>query len=136
MPEDFFETATTSERQYGALYPDGRVDWNVRSWFGSIDTPERRRAFAEQYRLQMASFGITNVEAGFVEREVTTTYSPASMIVDPEPTPEPTPEPEPSIDDSGDEAVVNDQDLEGEAPESSDTSEPADIVTSNDPQAP
>lgn len=94
MDSAVFQTSASTEIQYGVQYPDGRVDWQVHTWFGTIDTAERRAAFAEQYRLQMVSFGVPGVEVSFLHREVTTTTHPAEYIVDRAPEPPADPEPE------------------------------------------
>jgi len=72
-----------TETQYGARYPDETIDWRTATWFGSIDTPEARRNFEEQYRLRLASLGVPMQDLEFVTRERTTTYTVTEVLVDP-----------------------------------------------------
>lgn len=112
MDTPAFEESTTTTVSIGVMYPDGRVDWNVGTWFGALDTPEQRKEFAEQYRLQMATFGVSGVEVSFLSRRVTTMTFSSEQIIDTPPVLEPEPDeeapaadPEPTPDDTADEGA-------------------------------
>lgn len=94
----------TTEAQYGVRYPDGVEDWNTRSWFGHIETPEMRANFQEQYDLRLRQFGLPTMAVAFLTRTVTTSVSETAVIDEPAWTP---PMVEPPAADEG-EALVDD----------------------------
>lgn len=91
---------TTVQTQYGVRYLNGTEDWDTARWFGTIDLPETRATFKEQYDLRMESMGAPPLPLIFLRRVKTVTYDAAEVIDDtpkPEPTPEPTPVPDETI---------------------------------------
>lgn len=92
---------TITEVQYGVRYQNGTEDWDTQRWYGTIDIPESRETFREQYDLRMAAFGMPKMDITFLTRTVTVEYSDVSVVddtvpvPDPEPELEPEPEPEP-----------------------------------------
>lgn len=91
MDPALFQEKVTSEIQHGVVYPDGRVDWNVHTWFGTIDTPARRKAFVEQYALQQLGLGIQDATVTFLVRTTITVMMAAEVLVDKEEEVPPTP---------------------------------------------
>lgn len=93
---------TTTEVEYGVRYLNGTEDWDTARWFGTIDIPESRETFKEQYDLRMEGMGAPPLPLIFLRRNKTVTYDAAEVIDDtPAPEPEPevtTPEPEETID--------------------------------------
>lgn len=73
-------TSTTVE--YGVRYQNGDEDWNTRSWFGHIESPEMRRSFREQYDLRMKQYGLPPMPLTFLHRTVTTTTDAPTVIED------------------------------------------------------
>lgn len=75
--------STTEVIQYGVRYQNGEEDWNTRSWFGHIESPEMRESFQEQYDLRMKKqFGVPPVKVTFLRRTVTTTIDEPVIIDD------------------------------------------------------
>lgn len=93
--------STTTEVQYGVRYQDGTEDWDTQRWYGTIDIPESRETFREQYDLRMASFGMPKMDLTFLTRTVTVEYSEVSVVDDtaqaPDPEPETNLQPEPVV---------------------------------------
>lgn len=93
--------STITEVQYGVRYQNGTEDWDTQRWYGTIDIPESRETFREQYDLRMASFGMPKMDVTFLTRTVTVKYSDVSIVDDtvqaPDPEPEVVPEPEPEV---------------------------------------
>lgn len=83
--------STTVETEYGVRYLNGTEDWNTASWYGTIDIPESRANFTEQYDLRLASFGLPPMPLIYLKRVKTLTYHDVEVIDD---TPAPEPEPE------------------------------------------
>lgn len=87
--------SSVTEVQYGVRYQNGTEDWDTQRWYGTIDIPESRETFREQYDLRMASFGMPKMSLEFLTRTVTVTYSEEQIIDDTvAPAPEPAPETE------------------------------------------
>lgn len=95
--------SSITEVQYGVRYQNGTEDWDTQRWYGTIDIPESRETFREQYDLRMAAFGMPKMSLEFLTRTVTVTYSEVSIVDDtvpvPDPEPEVVPEPEPAPED-------------------------------------
>lgn len=75
----------TTQDQFGVRYSNGLEDWNTTSWWGSIETPEQRQSFTEQYNIRMTTMGGPELPLVFLRRTVTISYSDAETVVDPEP---------------------------------------------------
>lgn len=89
--------STITEVQYGVRYQNGTEDWNTQHWYGTIDIPESRETFREQYDLRMESFGMPKMSLEFLTRTVSVTYSDVTIIDDTAPAPEPEPAPEEEV---------------------------------------
>jgi hypothetical protein len=78
--------------EYGVVYPDGREDWNVAVWFGTIEDPSGRHRFREQYEMTQKLMGATVGELTFLHRKKVESFSEPDVVEDP-PYVEETPEP-------------------------------------------
>lgn len=112
----------TIAEEFGVLYANGTVDWNTRSWFGSIETPELRRQFREQYALRMQGVGAVEAEVQFITRTMVHACTPYTVIVDDAPEP-PAEVPAPPAEDNppaapgeGDEPPTDEPPVEEESP--------------------
>lgn len=88
-------SSSITEVQYGVLYQNGTEDWDTARWYGTIDIPESRQNFREQYDLRMAAFGMPKMEIKFLTRTVTVSFSDVTVVDDTVPPPAPEPEPTP-----------------------------------------
>lgn len=131
-------SSSITEVQYGVRYQNGTEDWDTARWYGTIDIPESRENFREQYDLRMAAFGMPKMGLEFLMRSVTVSYSDVSVVDDtvPAPVPEPEPGPEdeapvvedeaPAAPDEGVEPPTDDAPVEGELREDADGSSATD----------
>ncbi len=70
-------------KQHGVIYPTLLTDWEVESWFGSVDTLTSQKNFQEQYDLRMRQQNMPTGEVQFVQRTVT--YSDSEPLIPEEP---------------------------------------------------
>lgn len=91
-------STTTTTIQHGVRYQDGTEDWDTARWYGTIDIPQSRETFREQYNLRLASFGLPPMALTFLTRTVTTEVSEAHVVDDSVPAPVPEPEVVPDVD--------------------------------------
>ena len=108
-------------QEHGVLYPNGTFDWNTQSWFGTIDTPEKRAEFQKQYNLRMQNMGAVGAELQFVTRMMVHACTPYTLIddeqvVEPEPNTPPVDEETPAAPDEDAEPPTPDAPVEEESP--------------------
>lgn len=111
---------TTVTTEYGVRYLNGTEDWDTARWFGSIELPESRETFREQYDLRMSGMGAPIMPLTFLKRVKTITYDGPYAINDNPVETTPEPEIEPPIegdDETNEEEVIEDGTEPGTDPE-------------------
>lgn len=99
-------STTTQVTEYGVRYQNGTEDWDTARWFGTIDLPESRDTFREQYDLRMEGMGAPSMPLVFLKRTKTVTYDDPEVIAD-----------LPTPDETIEEEVIEDGDEPGTDPE-------------------